>query len=80
VIDDPISQPERRTFGVQIDYVEPKGQRICLELNVGTSSPTLDNVPIRTSEEFLSRVRRTIPYTTVNIAVLRERSANGYSR
>ena len=37
-----------------------------------TSLLDFDNVPIRTPDEFLMRVRRTIPYTTVNIALLRE--------
>jgi S1-C subfamily serine protease len=31
-----------------------------------------DNVPIRTPDEFYMRVRRTIPYTTVNITVIRD--------
>jgi S1-C subfamily serine protease len=31
----------------------------------------MDGIPIRTSEEFLMRVRRALPYSTVNLVIMR---------
>ena len=67
-----ISQPDTRTFGVQIDYVERNGPADLSGIKKGDIITDFDNVPIRTPDEFLSRVRRAIPYTTVNITLLRE--------
>ena len=31
-----------------------------------------DGIPIRTPEEFLSRVRRAVPYSTIKVVVMRD--------
>jgi PDZ domain len=67
-----IANPETKTFGVQIDWVETNGPADLFGIKVGDIITDFDNVPIRTPEEFLSRVRRTMPRTQVNVGVLRE--------
>ena len=67
-----ITSPETNTYGVRIDYVEPNRPADLFGIKKGDIITDFDNIPIRTSYEFYMRVRRTIPYTTVNITVLRE--------
>jgi membrane-associated protease RseP (regulator of RpoE activity) len=67
-----ITNPETKTFGVQIDWLETNGPAELFGIKRGDIITDFDNVPIRTSDEFYMRVRRTIPYTTVNITVLRD--------
>ena len=67
-----IIKPETKTFGVRIDWVDENGPADLFGIKRGDIITDFDNVPIRTPEEFLSRVRRTLPYTTVNIALLRD--------
>ena len=66
-----ISRPDTKTFGVQIDYVEPNGPAELFGIQKGDIITDFDKVPIRTPEEFLSRVRRAYPLTMVDITVLR---------
>jgi serine protease Do len=66
-----INQPETRTFGVRLDEVIPNGPADLAGIKEGDIITDFGEIPIRTSDEFLSRVRRAIPYTTVNIGVLR---------
>jgi len=37
----------------------------------------LDGIPIRTRDEFLMRVRRALPYSTVKLVVMRQGEAEG---
>ena len=67
-----IKNLDTKTFGVQINYVEPNGPADLFGIKVGDIITDFDKVPIRTSDEFLSRVRRALPHTSVNITVLRE--------
>ena len=67
-----INIPETRTYGVRIDWVEQNGPADLFGIKRGDIITDFDNIPIRTSDEFYMRVRRTIPYTTVNITVLRD--------
>jgi serine protease Do len=67
-----ISVPETRTYGVQIDWVDPNGPADLFGIKVGDIITDFDKVPIRTPEEFLSRVRRAIPRSVVEVVVLRE--------
>jgi membrane-associated protease RseP (regulator of RpoE activity) len=68
----PISRPETKTFGVQIDWLDPNGPARLFGIQLNDIITDFDDVPIRTPDEFYMRVRRTIPYTTVNITVLRD--------
>lgn len=67
-----ISSPETRTYGVQVNYVEPNGPADLFGIKEGDIITDFDNVPIRTRDELLSRVRRAIPRKTVEVVVLRD--------
>jgi serine protease Do len=67
-----ITRPETTTFGVQIDWLETNGPAELFGIKRGDIITDFENIPIRTPDEFYMRVRRTVPYTTVNITVLRD--------
>jgi len=67
-----ITKPETKTFGVQIDWLETNGPAELFGIKRCDIITDFDNVPIRTSDEFYMRVRRTVPYTTVNITLIRD--------
>ncbi len=67
-----INNPVTKTFGVQIDWVDDNGPAALFGVKVGDIITDFDNVPIRTEQEFLSRVRRAIPFKTVYIGLIRE--------
>lgn len=66
-----ISKPETKTYGVRMDYVEPNGPADLFGIKVGDIITDFDGVPIRTRDELLSRVRRAIPRSVVEVIVLR---------
>ena len=67
-----VNDPATKTFGVRLDYVEENGPADLFGIKKNDIITDFDNVPIRTSEEFLSRVRRAKPYTTINLGIVRE--------
>lgn len=67
-----ISVPETKTYGVRIDYIEPNGPADLFGIKKGDIITDFDKVPIRTSDELLSRVRRAIPRSVVEVVVLRD--------
>lgn len=67
-----INNPVTKTYGVQIDWVEENGPAALFGVKTGDIITDFDNVPIRTEQEFLSRVRRAIPYKTIYIGLIRE--------
>ena len=67
-----IATPETKTFGVRINWVETNGPADLFGIKEGDIITDYDEVPIRTPEEFLMRVRRTLPHTKVNIKLLRD--------
>lgn len=67
-----ISNPETRTFGVRMDQVESNGPADLFGIKVGDIITDFDKIPIRTSDELLSRVRRAIPKSIVDIGILRD--------
>lgn len=67
-----ITNPETKTFGVRIDWVDTNGPADLFGIKVGDIITDFDNIPIRTPDEFYSRVRRALPYSTINITLLRE--------
>jgi S1-C subfamily serine protease len=71
-----ISIPETKTYGLRIDYVIPNGPADLFGIKEGDIITDFDKVPIRTSRELLSRVRRAIPLSTVEVIVLRGTEAN----
>lgn len=66
-----VSMPETRTFGVRMDYVEPNGPADLFGIKAGDIITDFDKIPIRTEDELLSRVRRAIPRSVVEVVVLR---------
>jgi serine protease Do len=68
----PIKDPATKTFGVRMDYVEVNGSADLFGIKKNDIITDFDNVPIRTSEELLSRVRRAIPYKTIELGIIRD--------
>ena len=66
-----VSNPETRTFGLRLDWVEPNGPADLFGLKEGDIITDFDKIPIRTSDELLSRVRRATPKSVVEVIVLR---------
>ncbi|HEY3103220.1 MAG TPA: PDZ domain-containing protein [Pyrinomonadaceae bacterium] len=66
-----ISDPQTKTYGVQLDYVEPNRPADVFGLKAGDIITAWDDVPIRTSDELLSRVRRAVPRSTIVITIIR---------
>jgi membrane-associated protease RseP (regulator of RpoE activity) len=62
---------ESKTFGVQINYIEPNGPADLFGIQKGDIITDFDKIPIRTPDEFLSRVRRAVPRSVVEIKLLR---------
>ena len=67
-----ISNPETKTYGVRIDYLYQNNPAILFGLRVGDIITEFDGVPIRTSAELLSRVKRAIPGEIAKIVVIRD--------
>ena len=68
----PVKDPATKTFGVRMDYVDPNGPADLFGIKKNDIITDFDNVPIRTSEELLSRVKRAIPYKTIYLGIVRE--------
>jgi membrane-associated protease RseP (regulator of RpoE activity) len=66
-----INDPATKTYGVRMDHVQPNGPADLFGIKEGDIITDFDTVPIRTEDELLSRVRRAIPYSTVEVVVLR---------
>jgi hypothetical protein len=70
-----ISSPETKTFGVRIDWVDPNGPADLFGIKEGDIITDFDKIPIRTSEELASRVRRAKPKSVVEVGVVRDGEA-----
>ncbi len=58
-------------FGVRLGEILPNRPADLAGVKEGDIVIEFDGVPIRTSEEFLSRVRRAKPYSTIKLLVMR---------
>ena len=67
-----IADPQTKTYGVRLDWVEPNGPSELFGLQKGDIITAWDDVPIRTGSELLSRVRRAVPKSKVIISLLRD--------
>jgi putative serine protease PepD len=56
---------------VRLDRVYPSRPADLAGIKQGDVIVEFDGVPIRTTDEFLMRVRRAVPYSTVNVVVMR---------
>lgn len=66
-----IAEPATKTYGVRLDYIERNGPADLFGLKDGDIITAFGGVPIRTGGELLSRVRRAIPKTPVEVTVIR---------
>ena len=63
--------PGTKMFGVQLGEILQNRPADIAGIKAGDIVITFGDVPIRTSEEFLSRVRRAKPYSTVDLTIIR---------
>ncbi|HKP45399.1 MAG TPA: PDZ domain-containing protein [Pyrinomonadaceae bacterium] len=63
--------PNTKMHGVKLGEVLANRPADIAGVKAGDIVIEFDGVPIRTSEEFLSRVRRALPYSTVKLVVMR---------
>jgi S1-C subfamily serine protease len=60
-----------KMFGVRLGEILSNRPADLAGVKAGDIVIEFDGIPIRTSEEFLSRVRRALPYSTVKVVVMR---------
>lgn len=63
--------PNTKMFGVQLGEILANRPADLAGIKQGDIVIQFDDTPIRTSEEFLARVRRAVPYSTVKVVVMR---------
>jgi membrane-associated protease RseP (regulator of RpoE activity) len=63
--------PETKMYGVQLDSLDDGEPALRAGVKEGDIVIEFGGVPIRTEEEFLSRIRRAEPYSTVKVVVMR---------
>ena len=63
--------PNTKMFGVKLNEITPNRSADLAGIKEGDIVIQFGDTPIRTPEEFLSRVRRAMPYSTVNVVVMR---------
>jgi serine protease Do len=64
--------PNTKMFGVRLGEVLANRPADMAGVKQGDIVVAFDGIPIRTSDEFLSRVRRALPYTTITLSVIRD--------
>jgi S1-C subfamily serine protease len=64
--------PGTKIFGVRLNSVESSRPADLAGIKEGDIVIEFDGVPIRTPEELHARVRRALPYSTVNVVLMRE--------
>jgi membrane-associated protease RseP (regulator of RpoE activity) len=64
--------PNTKMFGVRLGEILPNRPADLAGVKQGDIVIEFDGVPIRTSEELLSRVTRALPYSTVKVVVMRD--------
>jgi S1-C subfamily serine protease len=67
-----IADQATKTYGVRLDWVQPNRPADLFGLRVGDIITAWDDVPIRTGDELLSRVRRAVPKSSVIITLIRD--------
>ncbi|MEP6569503.1 MAG: PDZ domain-containing protein [Acidobacteriota bacterium] len=63
--------PGTKMFGVELGQILPNRPADIAGIKQGDIVIEFGGVPIRTTDEFLSRVRRSIPYSTVELLIIR---------
>src|ERR1044072_729020 len=67
-----VAIPETKPYGVRLDEVTSNGPAELFGIRKGDIITEWDGIPIRTGRELLSRVRRAIPKSSVEITLLRD--------
>ena len=67
----PGSKPGQTIYGVKLNSLLQSRPADLAGIKEGDVVIEFDGVPIRTTDEFLMRVRRAVPYETVNVVVMR---------
>ncbi len=60
-----------KTFGVRVDSILQSRPADLAGIKNGDMIVEFDRIPIRTPQELRARIRRAIPYTTVDVAIMR---------
>jgi hypothetical protein len=68
---DRVKVPGTNTYGVRLGRVLRSRPADLAGVQSGDIITSFDGVPIRTTDEFLMRVRRALPYSTVKLSVVR---------
>jgi S1-C subfamily serine protease len=66
-----VQVPGMNVYGVRLDDVLSSRPADLAGIKKGDIIIEFDGIPIRTSDEFLMRVRRAVPYSTVKVVVIR---------
>ena len=66
-----VTLPGTRIHGVRLDNFNSSGPAALAGIQKGDTITQFDDVPIRTVGEFISRIHRAIPYSTVKLTVTR---------
>lgn len=68
---DRVEIPGTKTFGVRLDEILQSRAADLAGVKNGDIVIEFDGIPIRTPEEFRSRVQRALPYSTIKLVVMR---------
>ena len=66
-----VQVPGTNTYGVRLGTISRSRPADLAGVKEGDIVTAFDGVPIRTSEEFLMRVKRAVPYSTVKLSIVR---------
>ena len=72
-----VQVPGTNTYGVKLGTILRSRPADLAGVKEGDIITAFDGVPIRTSEEFLMRVRRSLPYSTVKLTIMRPGEGEG---
>src|SRR5215213_9083219 len=67
-----VQVPGTNTYGVRLGTILRSRPADLAGVREGDIVTAFDGIPIRTSEEFLMRVRRALPYSTVKLSIVRK--------
>jgi len=67
-----VQVPGTNTYGVRLGTILRSRPADLAGVKEGDIITAIDGVPIRTSDEFLMRVRRALPYSTVKLSIVRK--------
>jgi len=67
-----VAIPNSNVYGIKLGTVDQSRPADLAGIKKGDIIIEFDKIPIRTRAELLSRVRRALPYTTVNVKVIRD--------